>query len=637
VRQEILDTDNTISVSDKSKLVDKYTKVQEQLDKNKTSWVGGAVGTLWNNNLEEKRLRQNYEEKKGIYDDAVLKNEEAQHNKKIADKNLDNRRTNLNDYLKLQGSKMKADDLKGMDEQQALQVLQQSGVDTSKFGDSFGSLFKGFTGASDAAAQASAQASQATSAMQDAGKGLQGAEAEMGKSAVPIDAIIKGVNQNVQSLNELTKKYVGSNTQFAKGMEKFAESSQETVAAIDSIKSGDVFGVILHLGNAFESLAQSIGGFFGYDNGIAAWEKEVDHYNRLSGIWDDLISKKSEYVNMSFGNAAVKAIEEVESLYKSEETSAKKLMQKYLKIREIGHHSNSYKNNKAIRKAGGYDEWSRLAGVSITQAKDFYLRDYSYEELLALKGAKNGEFWGSMDKDMQSYLETLLECKKNTEDFQQTTLEKLTGIKFDDMYQNFMSALSDMSKGADDFVNDFKNNMLKALIENQMGDEVKKWTEDFVNRYQAAVKSDGGKISETHAQQFRQEISEASNNFFHKRQDLANSIGQGNAASSGEQKKGFATASEESIEELSGRALAQTEALYSIHEQQLLDTAKLDNVNNSMLILISIETQRNNWYDESINIQKTSVTHLANIEKNTNELFVISERLQKIEKNTRNI
>lgn len=635
--KEILDTDNTLSVSDKSKLVDKYTKVQEQLDKNKTSWVGGAVGTLWNNNLEKKRLRQNYEEKKGIYDDAVLKNEEAQHNKKIADENLDNRRTNLNDYLKLQGSKMKADDLKGMDEQQALQVLQQSGVDTSKFGDSFGSLFKGFTGASDAAAQASAQASQAASAMQNAGQGLQGAEAEMGKSAVPTDAIIKGVNQNVQSLNELTKKYIGSNTQFAKGMEKFAESSQEATAAFDSLKSGDFFGVILHLSNAFESLAQSIGGFFGYDNGIAAWEKEVDHYNRLSGIWDDLISKKSEYVNMSFGNAAVKAIEQVESLYKSEETSAKKLMQTYLKIREIGHHSNSYKNNKAIRKAGGYDEWSRLAGVSITQAKDFYLRDYSYEELLALKGAKNGEFWGSMDKDMQSYLETLLECKKNTEDFQQTTLEKLTGIKFDDMYQNFMSALSDMSKGADDFVNDFKNNMLKALIENQMGNEVKKWTEDFVNRYQAAVKSDGGKISETHAQQFRQEISEASNNFFHKRQDLANSIGQGNAASSGEQKKGFATASEESIEELSGRALAQTEALYSIHEQQLLDTAKLDNVNNSMLMLISIETQRNNWYDESINIQKTSVTHLANIEKNTNELFVISERLQKIEKNTRNI
>lgn len=106
-------------------------------------------------------------------------------------------------------------------------------------------------------------------------------------------------------------------------MEKFAESSQEATAAFYSLISGDFFGVILHLSNAFESLAQSIGGFFGYDNGIAAWEKEVDHYNRLSGIWDDLISKKSEYVNMSFGNSALEAIEQVESLYKSEETSAK--------------------------------------------------------------------------------------------------------------------------------------------------------------------------------------------------------------------------------------------------------------------------------------------------------------------------
>lgn len=638
--KEILDTDNNLSVSDKSKLVDKYTKVQAQLDKNKTSFTGGAIGAIWNHSLEQKRLKEDYEEKQRIYDDAKLKYDDTLNNKRLAYTDLDKRRTSLNEYLRLQGSKMNADDLKGMDEQQALQALKQSGVDTSQFGESFTSLFKGFNGASDAAAQASAQASEAANAMEAAGQGLQGAEGAMGGGgggAAMAETIIKGINQNVQSLNQLVQKYGDEDSNFARGMGEFAESSQEAVNAFDSLKSGDFAGVVLHLSNAFESLAASMAHFFGYDDGLKAWKKEVDHYNRLSGIWDDLISKKSEYVNMSFGNSAVEAIEQVESLYKSEETSAKKLMQTYLKIREIGHHSNSYKNNKAIRKAGGYEEWSRLAGVNISQAKDFYLQDYSYEDLLALKSAKNGEFWGSLDKDMQSYLETLLECKKNTEDFQQTTLEKLTGIKFDDMYQNFMSALSDMSKGADDFVSDFKNSMLKALIENAMGDEVKKYMEDFVNRYQAAVKSDGGRISEAHAQQFRQEISEASNNFFQKRQDIANSIGQGSTASSGEQKQGYATASEESIEELSGRALAQTEALYTIHEQQLLDTTKLDNVNSSMLMLISIETQKTNWYDESIDIQRTSVKHLANIEKNTNELFIISERLQKIEKNTRNI
>lgn len=87
-------------------------------------------------------------------------------------------------------------------------------------------------------------------------------------------------------------------------------------------------------------------------------------------------------------------------------------MQTYLKIREIGHHSNSYKNNKAIRKAGGYDEWSRLAGVSITQAKDFYLRDYSYEELLALKGAKMASFGGAWIKICKAILKHCLSAKR---------------------------------------------------------------------------------------------------------------------------------------------------------------------------------------------------------------------------------
>lgn len=636
--KEILDTDNSLSVSDKSTLVDKYTKVQEQLDKNKTSFTGGAIGAIWSNSLERNRLKDDYKEKERIYNDAKFKNEEAQRNKTLAYTDLNNKESLLNEYLNLQGSKINANDLKGMNEQQALQTLQNSGVDTSRFGDSFISLFKGFSGASNAAAQASAKANQSANEMEKAGKGLQGAKNALDKGGtLSAESVIKGVNKNVQSLNELTQKYIGQNTQFAQGMEDFAQSSQEVVNVVDAAKSGDVFGIILHLTNAFESLGSAIGKFFGFNDGVKQWKKEVDHYQRLSSIWSDLISKKNEYINMSFGNSALEAIEQVEGLYKAEETSAKKLMQTYLNIRKIGHHSNSYKNNKAIRKAGGYEEWSQLSGVSISQAKDLYLNDYTYEELLALKSAKNGEFWGSLDKDMQSYLETLLECKKNTDDFAQTTLEKLTGVKFDDMYSNFMSALSDMSKGADDFVSDFKTNILKALIENQMGDDVKLWTEDFVNRYQAAVKSDGGRISETHAQQFRQEIQEASNEFFQKRQDLANSIGQGSAASNGEQRQGFATASEESIEELSGRALAQTEALYSIHEQQLLDSSKIDNVNNTMLMLVSIETQRKSWYDESIDIQRTSVTHLANIEKNTNELFVISERLQKIEKNTRNI
>ena len=60
-------------------------------------------------------------------------------------------------------------------------------------------------------------------------------------------------------------------------------------------------------------------------------------------------------------------------------------------------------------------------------------------------------------------------------------------------------------------------------------------------------------------------------------------------------------------------------------------------INDSLCQMINIERSRNEYYDTSIEIQRTSVSHLAAIEKNTNELYSMNERLAKIEKNTRNI
>ena len=402
----------------------------------------------------------------------------------------------------------------------------------------------------------------------------------------------------------------------------------------------DVGNYIHAVTGVFSGIADVFGGIFsifGKGSGEKEYREELKHYNKLSDIWKDLIAKKQEYINLSFGDSAKKEIEDVLSLYKAEETSIKKLGLAYEQKRSWNAHSQGYRNDKSVDKKGGWKRWGELAGVTISSVNDFFTKDFTYEQLLNLKSADNGEFWASLDRETQDYLDKLIECKDGTEKFQETALEKLTGIKFDDMYSNFMSALSDMSKGADDFVQDFKNNMLKALIENTMGDEVKEWMDDYVKRYQAAVKSDGGKISEVNAQKFRQELAEASNNFFNERQQIANSIGQGSAASSGEQKQGFATASEDSIEELSGRALAQTEALYQIRDQQLLDASTITSIDNNLMQIVVIENKRNAYYDETLELHRNSVSHLAAIERNTNELYSMNEKLTKIERNTRNI
>lgn len=392
-----------------------------------------------------------------------------------------------------------------------------------------------------------------------------------------------------------------------------------------------ITGVFSGIADVFTGMFKMI---FGKSDSLKAYENERKHYEKLSGIWSDLIEKKKQYIEMSFGDGAKEAIKEVEALYKAEEKSLEALATKYLQVRNTGAHSYGYRIDRDLG-TNGLQAMSQAAGVQINSVSD--LTNLSYDQLVAAKGADNGEYWAKLPVEMQDYLDKLIECKKATQDFQEDTKEKMTGIKFDDMYSNFMSVLEDMNSGADDFANSVKDKMRKALIDNTMGKEVEAWTKDFTERYQKQVEADGGKLTEEHARQFQQELEEASNNFTNQRNDTLNNSGLGGEASDGSQTKGFAAASESSIEELSGRALAQTEALYQIRDNQLIDTLKYDKINDNLCQMINIERGRNEYYDTSIDIQRTSVSHLAAIEKNTNELYSMNERLAKIEKNTRNI
>ena len=392
-----------------------------------------------------------------------------------------------------------------------------------------------------------------------------------------------------------------------------------------------ITGVVSGVADVFSGMFKMI---FGKSDSLKAYENERKHYEKLSGIWSDLIEKKKQYIEMSFGDGAKEAIKEVEALYKAEEKSLEALAAKYLQVRNTGAHSYGYRIDRDLG-TNGLQAMSQAAGVQINSVSD--LTNLSYDQLVAAKGADNGEYWAKLPVEMQDYLDKLIECKKATQDFQEDMKEKFTGIKFDDMYSNFMSVLEDMNSGADDFANSVKDKMRKALIDNTMGKAVEAWTKDYTERYQKQVEADGGTLTEEHARQLKQELEEAANNFTNQRNDTLNNVGLGGEASDGSQTKGFAAASESSIEELSGRALAQTEALYQIRDNQLIDTLKYDKINDSLCQMINIERGRNEYYDTSIEIQRTSVSHLAAIEKNTNELYSMNERLAKIEKNTRNI
>lgn len=382
-----------------------------------------------------------------------------------------------------------------------------------------------------------------------------------------------------------------------------------------------ITGVFSGIADVFTGMFKMI---FGKSDSLKAYENERKHYEKLSGIWSDLIEKKKQYVEMSFGDGAKEAIKEVEALYKAEEKSLKELATKYLQVRNTGAHSYGYRIDRDLG-TNGLQAMSQAAGVQINSVSD--LTNLSYDQLVAAKGADNGEYWAKLPVEMQDYLDKLIECKKATQDFQEDMKEKFTGIKFDDMYSNFMSVLEDMNSGADDFANSVKDKMRKALIDNTMGKAVEAWTKDYTERYQKQVEADGGKLTPEHARELQQELEEAANNFTNQRNDTLNNVGLGGEASDGSQTKGFAAASESSIEELSGRALAQTEALYQIRDIQNVIQSSVKNIEYSIGTVRDIQE---NSYLELVEIRKNTGVSSKAISGVMNEVSRIRKKIENL-------
>ncbi len=627
----IIKDNKELSQQDRLKLVEQYKQVGNELAKRKQ---GGIVGGWLGDTVSSVRGAKEEERAREAYWEGEVKTKQAEKDK--ADTQYSEKKGELNDFLKknTDGS-LTADSFKDMEGanlsdvktlQQLQAMFQNAGGDWSKVGQQFTQLFQGFQGAGANASQA-AQGLQAA----EAGKGAAGAQG----GAAQTGTIIKGFSMNVQSLNELVQKWGDENSSFAKGMGQFAESTQEAVAAIDSLASGDIFGFVLHLSNAFESLGTSIAYFFGYDDGMKEWQDAVDRYERLSGVWDDLITKKKEYINLSYDIDGInEEIESVKNLYAAEEKSVGNMLSTYFARRSANAHSFGYRINKEVEAAIGGDWASLSAAIGFDIGNNIEnLKNATYEQLLAFKEYNNGEVWGAIgSQETLDYLDKLLEAKEALKDFDDEMKEKLTGISYQTMVDDFMDCLTDMDKGVDDFVADVKKKLRSAIIQNMYGKEVEAKLKTITERIQKD-QSDGTMTEEQWAA-YRDEIATWANDIENRVKETTELIGMQDSSTDESQSSGYASASEESIEELSGRQLATNEALYSIRD--ILNASQAE-AQTALQQIVTIGNANSGYWEQSVELQTTSVEHLAAIEKHTAELYGIHEKLTKIEKNTRSL
>ena len=342
-----------------------------------------------------------------------------------------------------------------------------------------------------------------------------------------------------------------------KGLEGFVGNILETVMHAagglwDSI--GRLFGV------------KGLGGIFkGAD--YSGYNEMVDQYNSLNEIWDELIDKKKEYIETSYGAEAQKVGEEALALQRTAIDSYRILGKERL---NSGASTGSHSIGVRQRKWMSSQDWA-AAGAAL--GEDFYrygigegrmtgLFDLSVEQLEKLK-SEAPTFWAKLDDDVRNYLDKIIEGSEKLGDIQAQIKEQLTQMSFDSMRDAFYDTLLDMESGAEDFSEDFSEYLQKAILKTSLSKVYDKRLQEWYDKF-ANYNKEGG-IDTGEYKDLQQEWNDIVKDALEERDSLKDIFGWTSSSSSQSGRAGTVTSmTEETAGRLEGIGNATLDHVISI-------------------------------------------------------------------------
>lgn len=342
-----------------------------------------------------------------------------------------------------------------------------------------------------------------------------------------------------------------------KGLEGFVGNILESVMHAagglwDSI--GRLFGV------------KGLGGIFkGAD--YSGYNEMVDQYNRLNEIWDELIDKKKEYIETSYGAEAQKVGEEALALQRTAIDSYRILGKERL---NSGASTGSHSIGVRQRKWMSSQDWA-AAGAAL--GEDFYrygigegrmtgLFDLSVEQLEKLK-SEAPTFWAKLDDDVRNYLDKIIEGSEKLGDIQAQIKEQLTQMSFDNIRDAFYDTLLDMESGAEDFSEDFSEYLQKAILKTSLSKVYDKRLQEWYDKF-ANYNKEGG-IDTGEYKDLQQEWNDIVKDALEERDSLKDIFGWTSSSSSQSGRAGTVTSmTEETAGRLEGIGNATLDHVISI-------------------------------------------------------------------------
>lgn len=247
----------------------------------------------------------------------------------------------------------------------------------------------------------------------------------------------------------------------------------QVMSGLESIDLTKPFSAITGSIKILTGVGNTIAGLFGFGGAdYSGYENLKSKYEGLIDIWDSLISKKQQYIDIDYGVEAQKAAEEAKKLVDVQIERQRQLMEALSGSgASIGSHSLGYRVNRGM-SAQDWARLSQLTGENIREFGDVINLD---EDVIGkvLQDEKFVSVLTAVNSEFVTYIQNIDKYSEQLKEIAEQEKEAFTGVSFDEFRDSFVNMLSDLDATNQDFADNFEKYLQNAIFSSMVADKYK--------------------------------------------------------------------------------------------------------------------------------------------------------------------
>lgn len=427
-----------------------------------------------------------------------------------------------------------------------------------------------------------------------------------------------------------------STLQMIDGITLLANSSATAMdrtakAASSAIKTVEKASVILAIISAALQIATKIASLF--DDSEAQQRRFEEYQRRQEGYWQSINYQTERYLELlkeAAGNDYfATATQSLTTLEKAREKAYKDIV-KSMPVGDVDSttfglyqlfYSGKFSNKLLEQNFGGIQAKEIFDFINENGGYDLENKIISEEAIWAMKS--NADIWSKLPEWLQQAIDKFVEFNDKSKELEENLNKDLFQTTSQSLEEAILEGLKGGKRGIADFGEDFEEIMRNALLQSFVIDQLRGKAQEFYKKYTLLADSDeNGKLDLTAEEisDLRKDWNDIIRAATEEAKNIDAIVGGSSSSSQEASKKGFATASQDSIDELNGRFTALQIAGEEIKNQNQLQTMSILELRADMLPIIANTTGIKDIASETRDLLRLSYEELTGIHDDTTSM-----------------